>query len=112
MKKKTQHSLTDGDEAHPLSSALTKTIGRRTFLKGALATAPLFIVGPTLLLPRKAAAAKHFGPSTTTEAYMVPNVPGVEIVAILTVGDSIGGYRMVGIPASGRSAATAMSSRC
>jgi hypothetical protein len=97
MKKKTQHS-TEGDDALPLASALTKTLGRRTFLKGALVTAPLFFVGPTLLLPRKAGAAKSFGPSTTTEAYMVPNVPGVEVVAILTVGDSIGGYRMVGIP--------------
>jgi len=102
MKKKTQHSLTDNDEAHPLSGALTKTIGRRTFLKGALATAPLFLVGPTLLLPRKTEAAKKFGPSTTTEAYLVPNVPGVELIPILTVGDSVpgvlGNYRMVGVP--------------
>jgi hypothetical protein len=98
MKKKIHHSSTDGDGAHPLAGGLTKTLGRRTFLKGALATAPLFIVGPTLLLPRKAAAANNFGPSTRTEAYMVPNIPGVEIVAILTVGDSIGRYRMVGIP--------------
>jgi hypothetical protein len=98
MRKKMHHSSTDGDGSHPLAGALTKTLGRRTFLKGALATAPLFIVGPTLLLPRKAATAKSFGPSTTTEAYMVPNAPGVEIVAILTVGDVIGDYRMVGIP--------------
>jgi hypothetical protein len=98
MKKKIHYSLTDGDGTDALAGALTKTLGRRTFLKGALATAPLFIVGPTLLLPRKATAANNVGPSTTTEAYMVPNVPGVEIVTILTVGDSIGGYRMVGIP--------------
>jgi len=47
---------------------------------------------------RKAAAATPIGPSTTTEAYLIPSVPGVKIVPILTVGDSIGGYRMVGIP--------------
>jgi hypothetical protein len=98
MKKKFRQSSTDGDEAHPLTGAMTKPLGRRSFLKGALAAAPVFLVGPTLLLPRKAAAANNFGPSTTTEAYMVPNIPGVEVVAILTVGDSIGGYRMVGIP--------------
>jgi len=98
MKKTTQHSSTDGNEPHPLNRALTKTLGRRTFLKGALVTAPLFLVGPTLWLPRKAAAAKNFGPSTATEPYLVPSVPGVELTAILTVGDSIGGYRLVGIP--------------
>jgi hypothetical protein len=98
MKKKPHESLTDGDETHPLTGTLTKTLGRRTFLKHALATAPLLLVGPTLLLPRKAAAATNFGPSTTTEAYMVPTIPGVETVAIMTVGDAIGGYRLVGIP--------------
>jgi hypothetical protein len=98
MKKTNQHSSTDADEAGLLNFALPKTIGRRTFLKGALATAPLFLAGPTLLLPRKTDAAKTFAPSTTTEAYMVPSIPGVETVAILTVGDSIGGYRLVGIP--------------
>jgi hypothetical protein len=98
MKKKPHESLTDGDETHPLTGTLTKTLGRRTFLKHALATAPMLLVGPTLLLPRKAAAATNFGPSTTTEAYMVPTIPGVETVAIMTVGDAIGGYRLVGIP--------------
>ncbi|HKY09651.1 MAG TPA: phytase [Candidatus Binatia bacterium] len=75
-----------------------KSFGRRTFLKGALAAAPLLVAGPTLLLPRKTAAARNFGPSTATEAYMVPNMPGVDVRAILTVGDSVGNYRMVGIP--------------
>lgn len=102
MKKKTQHSSTEGDEVHPLYGPLSKTLGRRTFLKGALVTAPLFLVGPTLLLPRKTEAAKKFGPSSTSEAYLVPNVPGVELIPILTVGDSVpgvlGNYRMVGIP--------------
>ncbi len=98
MKKQTQASPDDGDSKHSLGRATTRTIGRRAFLKGALAAAPLFIAGPTLLLPRKAAAAKGFGPSTTTEPYMVSNMPGVDVRAILTVGDSVGNYRMVGIP--------------
>jgi hypothetical protein len=91
MKKQFRQSSTGGDEAHPLTGAMTKTLGRRSFLKGALAAAPVFLVGPTLFLPRKAAAAKNFGPSTTTEAYMIPTIPGVETVAIVTVGDATGG---------------------
>jgi hypothetical protein len=97
MKKQYQRLSSDGDDANLLDGALSKMLGRRTFLKGALATAPL-LLGPTLLLPRKAAAANQLGPSTTTEAYLVPSLPGVELIPILTVGDSIGGYRLVGIP--------------
>lgn len=81
----------------PVAQALARPISRRTLLKGALASAPL-LISPTLLLPRKAAAASNMGPSTTTEPYLVPSLPGVKIVSILTVGDSIGGYRMVEIP--------------
>lgn len=98
MRKTNPSSPKESDETDPLRGALAKTLGRRTFLKGALASAPLLLGGPTLLLPRKAAAATPIGPSTTTEAYLIPSVPGVKIVPILTVGDSIGGYRMVGIP--------------
>jgi hypothetical protein len=77
-----------------------RVLGRRAFLKGALATAPLLIAGPTLLLPKKTQAAPigNNGPSTTTEPYLVPSVPGVKCISILTVGDAIGNYRMVGIP--------------
>lgn len=38
------------------------------------------------------------GPSTGTEPYLLPSITGAKTVSILTVGDSIGGYRMVGIP--------------
>ena len=98
MQKKDQPSETEAGVAASIAKVLTKPIARRTLLKGALVTAPLLLAGPTLWLPRKAAAAGHFGPSTTTEPYLVPSVSGVELTAILTVGDSIGGYRMVGIP--------------
>lgn len=74
-------------------------IARRTVLKGALATAPLLAVGSSLVQPRDvAAAAISTGPSTATEPYLLPSVDGVEIVSILTVGEGVGGYRMVGIP--------------
>lgn len=43
------------------------------------------------------AAAQSIGPSTTTEPYLLPTTNGVSTKSILTVGDSIGGYRMVGI---------------
>jgi len=44
------------------------------------------------------AAAQSIGPSTTTEPYLLPSRSGVSTKSILTAGDTIGGYRMVGIP--------------
>src|SRR5438132_2724351 len=99
MKHQVQNDKDDNaDEAPPKPAP--RSLDRRTFLKGALATAPLLLAGPTLWLPRKtqAASASNLGPSTTTEQYLVPRIDGVKFVSILTVGDNIGGYRMVGIP--------------
>lgn len=49
-----------------------------------------------------AVAAQSIGPSTATPCYILPSptLPpsSVQTVSLLTVGDSIGGYRMVGIP--------------
>ena len=70
---------------------------RRTFLKGALTATPLLLVGPSLLTPSRA-MAQGVGPSTRTEPYLLPSIDGVKTVSILTVGDAVGGYRMVGIP--------------
>ena len=99
MKKSVQN---DNESSNESTSAeiSRRVLGRRAFLKGALATAPLLIAGPTLLLPKKTQAAPigNNGPSTTTEPYLVPSVPGVKFISLLTVGDSIEGYRMVGIP--------------
>jgi hypothetical protein len=75
----------------------TRRIGRRSFLKGALATAPLLLAGPSLLKPERA-LAHGIAPSTTTESYLLPTLPGVRTIPILTTGDTIRGYRMVGIP--------------
>lgn len=38
------------------------------------------------------------GPSTSTEPYVLPSTDGVSAISILTVGDSIDGYRLVGVP--------------
>lgn len=38
------------------------------------------------------------GPSTTTEPYVLPSLPGAGTTSILTVGDTVDGYTMVGIP--------------
>ncbi len=38
------------------------------------------------------------GSSTTQNPYLVPFAPGVEFTSILSVGDNVGGYKMVGIP--------------
>jgi hypothetical protein len=45
-----------------------------------------------------AAAAQTQGPSSSATPYLVPVGAGVQTVSILTVGDSIGGYPLVGIP--------------
>jgi hypothetical protein len=82
----------------PIEDGPRTDIARRTVLKGALATAPLLLVGPSFVGPREARAATSMGPSTTTEPYMIPSIDGVETVSILTVGDDVGGYRMAGIP--------------
>ena len=47
------------------------------------------------LEPRRLFAA---GFHTAAPAYLVPTAQGVETTPLLTVGDAVGGYRMVGIP--------------
>lgn len=44
------------------------------------------------------AAAQFKGPSTGQTSYITPLAPGVVATSLLSVGDSIGGYKMVGIP--------------
>lgn len=45
-----------------------------------------------------AATATESGPSTTTPPYLLPVVPGATTTSVLTVGDHVGDYTMVGIP--------------
>ncbi|HYO43520.1 MAG TPA: alkaline phosphatase PhoX [Candidatus Limnocylindrales bacterium] len=48
--------------------------------------------------PVMAATPAKTGPSSSQSPYVVPIAPGVRTTSILTVGDSVGGYRLVGIP--------------
>jgi len=70
---------------------------RRSFLKATLRTAPMMFMAPSLLTP-STVRAETIGPSTTKEPYLLPSIPGVATFAILTAGDAVGRYRMVGIP--------------
>ena len=56
----------------------------RSFLVAAAATASLY--------------GQSTGPSSTESPYLTPTAPGWTAKSLLTVGDSIGGYQMVGIP--------------
>src|SRR6476469_79369 len=43
-------------------------------------------------------SAQFSGPSSSQSPYVLPSLAVVKSASILTVGDSVGGYRMVGIP--------------
>jgi hypothetical protein len=45
-----------------------------------------------------AAGSTETGPSSSQAPYVIPSQDGVRTVSILTVGDSVDGYRLVGIP--------------
>lgn len=51
-----------------------------------------------MLLAAEAKAQLVTGPSSSQSPYVLPVAPGVKITSVLTVGDTIGGYRMTGIP--------------
>lgn len=61
----------------------------------AITAAAITAVAPQLAV---AAPAGSTGVSSSDAPYLVRHVPGVTFKSLLTVGDSIGGYRMVGIP--------------
>jgi hypothetical protein len=63
-------------------------------------TVTVGVVASTLLLGTGAvhAAPAEQGPSSSQSPYLVGRVPGVVTKSVLTTGDSIGGYRMAGIP--------------
>jgi hypothetical protein len=45
-----------------------------------------------------AAFGQITGPSSSQSPYVLPSIPGVSTTSIFTVGDTVGGYRLVGIP--------------
>ncbi|MGH7874578.1 MAG: hypothetical protein ACREQO_20485, partial [Candidatus Binatia bacterium] len=102
MNRKVRTETASDDEADAPNQIMRGKMGRRAFLKGALATAPLLIAAPTILTLRKSYATtnsnKGLGSSTTAGPYMIPSVSGVKFISILTVGDVIDSYLMVGIP--------------
>jgi hypothetical protein len=63
-----------------------------TALSGGLAAAML---APASAAPNTPGVT---GPSTKTTPYVVPVADGVSIRSLLTVGDTVAGYKMVGIP--------------
>lgn len=58
--------------------------------------AALAVVGAAAAAP--AAPGASTGPSSGTSPYLVRAVAGVTTTSVLTTGDSVGGYRLVGIP--------------
>ena len=75
-----------------------KASSRRSFLKGVAASPVLLATDVSSALATTSRSARDTGPSTTTEPYLLPSITGARTVSILTVGDSVQGYRMVGIP--------------
>jgi Bacterial protein of unknown function (DUF839) len=69
---------------------------RRTRLLLAIAVAGLALGGTAAVA--LAQPGVETGPSSSQSPYMVRSQPGIGTTSILTVGDSVGGYRMVGIP--------------
>jgi len=50
------------------------------------------------LVSSAATLAQSSGPSTLTSPYVLATLPAAQTTSLLTVGDSVLGYRMVGIP--------------
>ncbi|MCI0584268.1 MAG: DUF839 domain-containing protein, partial [Chloroflexi bacterium] len=83
-------------EITPSSSATLRRhrLGVRplSLLLGAL------VASATATAPASAAGHIVTGPSSSAAPYVLPTAAGVRTVSILTVGDTVDGYRMVGIP--------------
>jgi hypothetical protein len=67
-----------------------RSLGRACAFTGVaalLAAAPVFAAGPTAT-----------GPSSSQSPYLLPSADGVRVTSLLTVGDTVGGYALAGIP--------------
>ena len=79
-------------------------------IKGRAVTSRALIGAASLLLVATSSSAESFGrpghqlgfvrtgPSSSDTPYIIPHARGVDVKSLLTVGDSVDGYRMVGIP--------------
>jgi hypothetical protein len=65
---------------------------KKTVMVGVVASALLLGTGAVH------AAPSEQGPSSSQSPYLVRAVPGIVTTSVLTTGDSVGGYRMAGIP--------------
>ena len=52
----------------------------------------------TIIISRAVLTGQSSGPISSESPYALPSVGAVETTSIITVGDTVGGYRMVGIP--------------
>ena len=68
----------------------------RSVIKQACAVSAL--AAAALVAAEGTSAAQSTGPSTSQSPYVLPSSANVQTTSILSVGDSIGGFRMVGIP--------------
>src|SRR5262245_59695737 len=68
----------------------------KTFMKRTCASSVLALAG--VAATSVLTSAQGTGPSTLQSAYVLPSLASVETTSILSVGDSVLGYRMVGIP--------------
>jgi hypothetical protein len=66
---------------------------RKTVLVGLAVSATFLGAGAAYAAP-----GTEQGPSSSQSPYLVRTTPGVVTTSILTTGDSVGGYRMAGIP--------------
>ena len=69
---------------------------RRTFLSTVGSMAALTACGGDS--SAAAALVTGTGPNSSQTPYLTPIQAGLQFASILTVGDAVGGYRMVGIP--------------
>src|SRR5262245_54253445 len=87
-RRSTPHRASRTDDPGPLPRGgipvenVSPDLARRTFLKGALATAPLALLSPSLFAPGQA-VAQMIGPSTTVAPYLLPTIASVRTVAVL-----------------------------
>ena len=73
-------------------------VKRTRILRAALVAGTIATLAATPAQAEQPGIEGTMGPSTSTPPYVLPVADGVRTASLLTVGDSVGGYRMVGIP--------------
>jgi secreted PhoX family phosphatase len=92
MKKETEREHEDADATDTFEEVLSRRLGRRSFLKGALLTAPLVIVGPAALRRQLAEAngdSLSFRPISLDNQDQVVVAEGYEAKVLIRWGDPL-----------------------